>query len=255
MKLNVLLAKTDQLAAIIKANIGDTIDKFKNKQTLYRGERKSYKERSPEYADPNQELDKGVNSTVGETLAYLFKLADNFLSAKLDQEATNCSNTAKAELIINNESYGEFTTGELMALKGFFEQQIFKDMLGNMPTMSLSERWSKSYSPEYERRAVFESPIQKWMAKVTEVYQVPHFDPQGKQPAVIVNEKKTIEVADVERQLFTGEISHVEKAYMIARLSEITIAIKEALERANSVEVVKSNLNIKKLFQYLETGK
>lgn len=255
MKLNVLLAKTDQLAAIIKANISDTIDKFKNKQTLYRGEKKSYKERFPEYADPSQEMDKGVSSTVNETLAYLFKLADNFLSAKLDQEATNCSGLAKAELIINNESYGEFTTGELMALKGFFEQQILKDMLGNMPTMSLSERWSKSQSPEYMSRSIFESPAQKWIAKVTDVYQVAHFDPQGKQPAVIVNEKKTIEVADVERQLFTGEISHVEKAYMIARLSEIVMAIKEALERANGAEVLKSQINMKKLFQYLETGK
>jgi hypothetical protein len=255
MKLNVLLAKTDQLSAIIKANITDTIDKFKNKQTLFRGERKAFKERSPEFADPTQILDKQVHSTVEETLGYLFKLTHNYLSAKLDQEATNCSGLAKAELIINNESYGEFTTGELMALKGFFEQQIFKDMLGNMPTMSLAERWTKCNTPEYASRAVYENPLQQWVAKQTEIYEVPHFDPQGKQPAVIVKEKKTIEVADLERQLYTGEVSHIDKAYMIARLSELSLAIKEALEKANEAEVIKSKMNIKRLFRYLQTGK
>jgi hypothetical protein len=42
---------------------------------------------------------------------------------------------------------------------------------------------------------------------------------------------------------------------MMARLSELSLAIKEALEKANEAEVIKSKMNIKRLFRYLQTGK
>lgn len=253
-KLNVLLAETDQLSAVTKKNITDSIDQFKNKQSHFRGEKSIYKEKAAEFADPKQNTDKPVPSTVKEWLKYSSNLAGRFLTAKLNQEATNCSGTAKAELIIESISYGELTTGELMALKGFFEAQALKDMVGTMPTISLSERWTKSTNPEYSDRDVFETQVQTWVDKATETVQEVVFDTNPGTKAttgVVINVKKTIEKADVSRQLFTGEISHIDKAATLTRLTNITIAIKSALEQANNTVITPSKCDPTKILGYL----
>ena len=253
-KLNVLLAKTDQLGAVIKKNITDSIDQFKNKQAHFRGEKNTYKEKAPEFADPKLNVDKPVPSTVPEWLKYTSDLASVFLIAKLDQEATNCSGTAKADLVIEGVNYGTLTTGELMALKGFFEAQALKDMYAAMPTISLSERWTKSTNPEYANRAILESAPQNWTDKTTETVQEVVFDTNPNTKAttgVVINVKKTIEKADVSRQLFTGEISHIDKAAILARLTKVNIAIKAALEEANNTPVVPSSCTPDKILDYL----
>lgn len=251
-KLNVLLAKTDQLSAVIKKNLTDAIAQFNNKQPHFKGERVIYAHRATEFAEPKNNIDKPVASTVKEWLNYSFDHATEFLAAKLDQEATNCSGTAKAELVIDGVSYGELTTGELMALKGFFEQQSLRAMFEAMPTISLTERWTPSTDASYSQRGILESPVQVWTDKSTDTSSEVKWDPSGKQPGVIVQVKNTIEKADVTRQTFTGEISHIERAAILARLTKIIVAIKGALEVANTTEVVPSNFNSKKIFDYLK---
>lgn len=250
-KLNVLLAKTDQLSAVSKKNLTDSIGQFKNKQVHFRGERNIYKEKSAEFAEPKNNIDKPVASTVKEWLKYTAEQSGEFLTAKLNQEATNCSNTAKAKLVIEGVDFGEYTTGELMALKGFFEQQSLREMYESMPTISLSERWTPSQDPNYKERGILESEVQTWIDKVTETAPEVVFDPQGKQPGVVINKKSTIERADVTRQTFTGEISHIERAAILKRLTTIIIAIKSALEQANNAEVVESQFSAEKIFTYL----
>jgi hypothetical protein len=255
MKLNVLLAQTDQLNGVVKKNVTDSIHTFKQKQGLFKGELITYREREEQYANPANNINKPVSSTVKEWLDYTFNLASDFLVAKMDQEATNCSGTATADLIIDGVNFGNFTTGELMALKGFFEQQPLKDMFEAMPTISLTERWTKSAAPEYARRDVRESAVQQWVDKVSETTPEVQWDPLGKQPGIVIQVKHTIEKADITKQAFTGEISHIERAEIMGRLTKIVIAIKSALEEANNANVVKSKLNAGKLFSYLKEGK
>lgn len=253
-KLNVLLAKTDQLGAVMKKNLTDSIATFRGKQGHFKGEKTVYKERSAEFANPSNNIDKPVNSTVNEWFDYAFKIAGDYLKAKLDQEATNCSGTAKAKLVIDGKEYGELTTGELMALKGFFEQQALRDMFEAAPTVSLTENWKPSENIEYKRRGILESPAQNWVDRKTETTPKVEWDPQGKQPGVTIQIKNTIELADVTRQLFTGEISHIDRAEIMARLSKIVIAIKTALEEANHAEVVHSQAVPEALFNFLVKG-
>lgn len=254
-KLNVLLAKTDQLSAVIKKNLTDSIATFRGKQGHFKGEKTTYKERAAEYANPSNNIDKPVSSTVQEWFDYTFKIANDYLKAKLDQEATNCSGTAKAELVIEGKSFGKLTTGELMALKGFFEQQALREMFEAAPTVSLTENWQLSENVEYKRRGILEAPIQNWVDKATETTPKVEWDPLGKQPGIIVQLKSTVEKGDVSRQLFSGEISHIDRAEIMARLSKIVIAIKTALEEANHAEVVESGLNPNSLFDYLVKGR
>ena len=167
VKLNVLLAKTDQLSAVMKKNLTESIAIFRGKQGHFKGEKTVYKERAAEFANPSNNIDKPVNSTVREWFDYTFKIAADYLKAKLDQEATNCSGTAKARLVIEGKDFGELTTGELMALKGFFEQQALRDMFEAAPTVSLTENWKPSTNVEYERRGILESPLQNWVDRKT----------------------------------------------------------------------------------------
>lgn len=254
MKLNVLLAKTDQLNAVTKKNLTDSIATFRGKQGHFKGEKTTYKERSAEFANPANNVDKPVNSTVQEWFDYTFKIAAEFMKAKLDQESTNCSGTAKAMLVIEGKSFGELSTGELMALKGFFEQQALRDMFEAAPTVSLTENWRESENVEYKRRGILEAPIQNWVDKSTETTPKVEWDPAGKQPGIIIQLKSTLEKGDVTRQLFTGEISHIDRAAIMSRLSKIIIAIKSALEEANHATVQPSALNPEQLFDYLVKG-
>ena len=253
-KLNVLLAKTDQLNAVIKKNLTDSIATFRGKQGHFKGEKTTYKERAAEYANPSNNVDKPVSSTVQEWFDYTFKHAGEFLKAKLDQEATNCSGTAKAKLVIEGKEFGELTTGELMALKGFFEQQALREMFEAAPTVSLTENWQPSDNVEYKRRGILEAPIQNWVDKATETTPKVEWDPLGKQPGIIVQLKSTVEKGDVSRQLFSGEISHIDRAEIMARLSKIVIAIKTALEEANHAEVTPSKVDPAALFTFLVKG-
>lgn len=251
-KLNVLLAQTDQLNAVIKKNITDAIGVFKKSQSHFRGEKLIYKGRKEEYNDPKQNIDRPVSATVSEWLDYTMKLAGTYLQAKLDQESTNCSGTAKGTLTIAGVDYGQLTTGELMALKGFFEQTSLQSMFDEMPTLSLTERWTKSNNQEYEKRSIMESPIQSWVDRESVTTPVVNWDPQGKQPPVTTNAKSTIEKGDVERQLFSGEISHVERAAILERLTAIKVAIKAALEEANYAEIVPTTAKITDILTYLK---
>lgn len=253
-KLNVLLAQTDQLNSVIKKNLTDAIGVFKKNQSHFRGEKLTYKARKEEFSDPKQNVDKPVSATVTEWLDYTMKLADTYLKAKLDQESTNCSGTAKGTLTIAGVNYGEMTTGELMALKGFFEQTSIQSMLEEMPTISLTERWTPSTNPEYKNRTILESPVQSWVDKESVTNQVVNWDPTGKQPAVTTTAKVVVEKGDVERQLFTGEISHQDRAAIIERLTAIKVGIKAALEEANYAEVVPTTAKVTELLAFLKAG-
>lgn len=231
--------------------MADAISTFKNKQSLFTGEKIIYKEKKPEWANPANNVNKPVNSTVREWLNYSTDLAKTHLKAKLDQESTNCSGQAKADLIIDGVNYGELTTGELMALKGFFEQQVLKDMIEAMPTQSLEEKWVKSNSSEYADRDIFESDLQSWVDKVVDKIDKVEFDPQGKQPGVVIKIGTTIEKADVTKQKFTGCISHIQRANVMAKHSKIILGVKEALEKANHTEVVESKAKVNDLITYL----
>lgn len=250
-KLNVLLAKTDQLNAVIKKNITDAIATFKNKQAMFKGEKTIYKHRAAEFANPSANIDKPVASTVYEWLRYTFKGGEEFLKAKLDQEATNCSGTAKADLVVEGRNFGKLTTGELMALKGFFEQAALRDMFEAMPTISLTERWKDTENLEYKDREIKESTIQEWIDKETITSPSVVWDPAGKQPGVTINIKSTVEKADISRQLFSGEISHVERAAILERLTKTVVGIKAALEHANNAEVVPSTAKATDIFAYI----
>ncbi len=253
-KLNVLLAQTDQLGAVMKKNLTDSIATFNGKQGHFKGEKKVFTWKKDEFATEGSNIDKPVNSTVREWFDYTFKEAGKFMKAKLDQEATNCSGTAKAKLVIGDKDFGELTTGELMALKGFFEQTALRQMFDSAPTLSLTENWAQSTNLEYQNRDVKQSPEYKWVDKVVENTPKVEWDPLGKQPGVTIQIKNTIEKADVARQLFSGEITHIEKAQILERLTTIIVAIKSALEEANTVEIQETSTNVEDIFKFLLTG-
>jgi hypothetical protein len=257
MKLNVILAKTDHLASSFRAMISDYISFFKNNQGDFKGIKKTYVPKEGTIDLPTEREDKKVVTTVDEKLAWMIDTSKEYVDSLFAQEATNASGTAKAALIVNGQSWGEFTSLELLRLKSFLENGDFEKMLQNIPVRSDSEIWNPTSNEMYKDRRVYEQPMTSGIKKSTvkESFIMP--DPNitrdtGARYTPQIGQKDAIlELGDYTTQKFSGEWSHRERAELLRKRSVLLTAVIEALKVSNEVEVVKSELTAERIFGYL----
>lgn len=259
MKLNVLLAKTDQLAASFKNNIKDYIKFFKNNQSSFRGEKKTYTPKEGTIDVPSMRGNKLLVTTVKEKLDWLSETQSEFIDSLFSQEATNASGRAKATLRVGNIDFGELSSLELLRLKSIVENGEFKDMYENIPVRSDDEVWNATTNEAYLQREIFESSLMSGVSKSTMkesyILEDPNADKAGANYKPVVASKDTVlELGDYTHQKFSGEYSHRQRAEILRRRERLLTAIVEALKEANDVEAVQSNMTSQKIFNYLHSG-
>jgi len=260
MKLNVLLAKTDTLASSFRACINDFSNFFSGKQGEFRGERKTYDPASGMIDIPSERGDKKVVTTVDEKLQWLEETQKDYIDSLFAQEATNASGEARAELKVGNDSWGTFSSLELLRLKSLVENGEFEKMYANIPVRSDSEIWDTNTQEMYAGRAIFQSKLQESEKKsvTKEQYILP--DPNiskdnGAKYIPQVSTKDTvITLGSGTYQKFSGEWSHRQRAELLRRRQILLVALTEALKTANEVEAKTSNLTSEKIFNYLHRG-
>lgn len=256
VKLNVLLAKTDALAAYYKGQVNDYGKFFSSKQGAFKGEKKTYTPREDTIDDTSKRGIVKVQTTVTEKLEWFKENAREYVDALFAQEATNASGNAKAELIVDGESWGEFTSLELLRLKSLVEAGGLHSVLENIPVRSDSEVWEKTDDEDYSGREIYESELIKGVNKTTEkenyILKDPNVDASSPNYNPTVATKTTIvELGDYTHQKFTGEWSQRQKAEVLQRRAKLLVAITESLKKANEAEVVSSELSADKIFGYL----
>jgi hypothetical protein len=263
IKLHVLLAKTEHLASPFKAMLRDFKEFFTNKQSSFRGVRKTY-EPFPDTADePSMRGNVIVVTTVKEKLEWLEENSRDYIDNLFSVEATNASGTACAELKVDNISFGTLSSLELLRLKSLLEMENFEQMYANIPVRSDSEIWDIAESdPFYDGRDIWRKPLIGAVRKTTlkESYILP--DPNIKELKdtskynPVVSSKDTIkELGTYTVQEFSGEYSHLQRASILRRRSKLLNAVIEALKVSNDCEVINSQMTSKKLFSYLHEGK
>ena len=257
LKLNVLLAKTDSLAGPFKNMITDFRQFFKNHQSAFLGEKKTYEAREDTVDDPGKRGNVKIQTTVNEKITWFADNSKPYIDALFSQEKTNASGTAVASLVVDGDDWGEYTSLELLRLKSLMENGDFYDMIQKIPVRSDAEEWTETENEMYARRAVWEQPMIKSTNKTTEKQDYILPDPnlkdgdmKGYQP-VVAHRTTTIELGESTMQKFSGEISHRERAEMLQRRSILLTAIVEALKKCNEVVAVESNLTSDKIFGYL----
>jgi hypothetical protein len=255
-KLNVLLAKTDSLAPSWKQMVADFAKFFKQKQGAFLGEKKTYTAREDTMDDPGRRGNVLIQATVDEKFKWFRENSKEYIDALFSQEKTNASGNAKAELVVAGESWGEFTSLELLRLKGLIESNSLYTMLSGIPVRSDSEEWAESQAEMHGDRAIFEMPMLSGINKTTEketyVLKDPNVsaDSAAYTPSLAVK-TTTIELGDFTVQKFSGEWSQRQRAEALAKRTVLITAVVTALKTCNEVEATASDLTSDKIFGYL----
>jgi len=260
MKLNVLLGKTDYLAATYTGMLKDFIGFFKNKQGAFKGEKRTYTPREGVVDEPGKRKNVLVQTTVPEKFQWMKQEAKSYVDALFAVEKTNSSGTAKANLVVDGEDWGEFTSLELLRLKSLIEDNNLRGLFDNIPVRSDSEQWEPCTLEDYTDRAIYQTPLiegtEKTTVKESYILEDPNIakiDAKSYSPQLGI--KNTVmEVGDYSHQRFSGESTQRTKANILKRLSTLKVAVIAALKECNEVEVVPSELSSEKIFSYLLNG-
>lgn len=258
IKLNVLLAKTDALGIQFKNSLKNYSKFFKNSQGAFQGGKGTYTPADETIDEPKRRGNALVQTTVDEKFEYFVEHSLEYVNALFSQEATNASGKAKAELIVDGDSWGTFTSLELLRLKSVIESSDFKQMYANIPVRSDEIEWKETTEESYaERTGIFEDPLIEYEHKTTEKTDyiledpnVKHLDGASYTPKV-ASKTVTKILGMGTRQSFSGEWSQRQKALAHSRLASLQVAVIEALKNANECEAVQSKLDATKLFSYI----
>lgn len=261
-KLNILLAKTDHLANSYKSSIKDYIQFFKDKQSAFKGEKKTYEAKPGTIDIPSERGNKMVVTTVSEKLDWLKETNTEFINSLFSQEATNAAGVAKASLTVDGVEFGEFSSLELLRLKSILENGELEQMYSNIPVRGDDEEWDSTSEDQYKGRQIFEgkkqSGIRKSITKESYIISDPNIkelkDSSSYKPQVASKDTVT-ELGEYTYQKFSGEWSHRERAELLRRRTKLLSAVIEALKVSNEADVVESKMTADKLFGYLHSGK
>jgi hypothetical protein len=264
MKLNVLLALTDQLRIKYKGMVNDYSKYFSKSQGAFKGEKRTYTAREGVIDDPSKRGITRIATTVNEKIDFFIKESSEFVDALFSQEKTNSMGLAKAELEVNGVEWGEFTSLELLRFKSILESSDLgnlENLISNIPVRSDSEVWNKSADSDYEDRDVFETEkitgVNKTTVKTPYVLEDPNLKgkehPQNYSPPVVTRDE-IMELGDYTKQNFSGEWSHRQRSLALKRRSDLLSSIVIALKKANECDSTKSELTAEKIFTFIFKG-
>lgn len=261
IKLSVLLAKTDHLANQFRANVRDYSAFFKDKQGAFRGERKTYEAKQGTIDQPGKKGNKLVQTTVGEKLKYFVETNSEYIDALFSQEATNAAGQARAELKVDDKSFGTYSSLELLRLKSLLESGDIEQMYTLIPVRSDEEEWTPTVEEMYKDRDIQDGKKLSGVEKSTYKEQfiladpnVPQLKDSSSYKPQVGQRDTVIELGDYTFQKFTGEYSHRQRAELLRRRSKLLSAVIEALKKANDIEASTSEMTAAKLFGYLHEG-
>jgi hypothetical protein len=262
LKLNILLAKTDHLSNSYKQSIKDYLQFFKDKQSSFRGEKKTYEAKPGTIDIPSERGNKVVVTTVNEKLDWLKETNSEYINSLFSQEATNAAGVARAKLTVEGVEFGDFSSLELLRLKSILENGELEQMYANIPVRADDEEWNATVEEQYHGRPIFEGKksegLRKSITKESYIISDPNIkdlkDSSSYKPQVATKDTVT-ELGDYTYQKFSGEWSHRERAELLRRRTKLLSAVIEALKTSNEAVVVSSNLTADVLFGYLHTGK
>lgn len=260
LKLSNLLGLTEAFSSKTAAIIAAYSKFFEKDQKAFRGERKTYTPAVDALDVPTNRYNNKVTSTIDEKFDYLVKTIAPLLGDQLNVEATNASGTAKANLIVGDKDYGEFSSLELLRLKSFLNDSNLYGMLTNIPVRSDAKDWEKA-TGDYEDRSIYHTEIQSYEEKTTTKTEAILADPNV---AASIAAGKAINYSPQKVTLttlellgsgtltkYSGEWTHKQRAEALERLGELKKGVILALARANEVEVVPSNVPVKEILSYL----
>lgn len=257
-----MLAVAEQSASQCTRNLKDLASCFKKNTGDFLGVKKTYTTREGYADDPSKRGYKRVVFTVDERIESMQKELATHLSDLFAIERTNSIGAAKVPLIVEGHNFGELTAIELMRLKSFLTREEFEHIYSAIPVRSDAEDWTRTTDSDYDGRDIWETPMQKGVAKTSENEEVilkdPNLNPESLPANYVAKttvKRKTVEVGDYTAQSFSGEWNQRQRSELLRRRATLLKTVIEALKVVNDVEVVSSDLQVDNLLNYIHYGK
>lgn len=248
-KLSVLLGLRDKTEKTFNHMLEDMVGKFKNKQGLFKGERRTYVPIDGFADEPTKRGSTAVSSTVREQLDWFKKYTADPFKITFSVEKTNATGVM-AELIVDKVSWGEFSTLELLRLKSILDSKL-KLMINELPIRKENVIWEVTTDANYSGRDIFQTPLDTGYAQTTlkEDYILPdplHSVDTPRLP-MVANKSTKANIGKYTNQEFSGEFTNKQRADLQVKYDKLYTAVIEALETANNVEIQESDLGDKVL--------
>ena len=186
---------------------------------------------------------KEMVKTVKHQLEELQENVVAALDATLSKEETNASNTAKAELVVGETSFGVFSATSLLALEANLSKIL--DLYQNIPVLDSTKKWSFD-----SQRSVYKTEEEVKFRSIKRPQVIVKYEATDKHPAQTELLYLDFQVGKYETTYFSGKITIAQKIEMIKRLEKLIEAVKIARAKANSVEVQNIKLG-DKIFNFL----
>lgn len=251
-KQSVLLGLREKLEKTFGGMLDDFISKFKNKQGIFQGLVKTYDPIEGFADDPTKRSFQKVSGTVSEELAWFKKYTKDFFGTALSIEKTNATGIS-ASLVVDGINWGEYSALELLRLKSIMDGKL-KVVIAELPIRDEKVLWDKTTKDYYGDRDVFETPIAKGYSKTTlkrtEIVHDPHIKDAPNRAPVPVNIDTQVNTGEFTEQKFSGEITMLQRAEILAKYDMVYNAIIEALATCNSVDAQESDLG-NKFIEYI----
>lgn len=249
-KLSVLLGLREKVEKNYQNMIDDMNSKFKNKQGLFRGARRTYQAIDQYADDPNKRGFQNVSSTVGEQINWFKDNTKEYLETVFSIEKTN-SKGVTAPLIVEGVTWGTYSTLELLRLKSILDSKM-RLMVQQLPIREEANIWKPTADGVFGQRDVFETELDEGYSKTTikETYILPDPHPDLKRQPMLGEKNTQVNVGKYTQQAFSGEITNLQRAQIEVRYNKVYNAVVEALETANNVNSEESDLG-EKLLTYI----
>lgn len=251
-KQGVLLGLREKLEKTFGGMLDDFIQKFKNKQGIFQGWNKTYDSLEGFADDPTKRSFQKVSGTVSEELDWFKKYTADYFTTVLSIEKTN-STGIKSSLVVANANWGEYSVLELLRLKSILDGKL-RVIISELPIKDEKVIWAKTTKDYYGNRDVWETPVVEGFTKTTlkrtEIVNDPHIKDTPNRPPVAVQFETQVNVGHYTEQKFSGEITMLQRAEILARYDQIYNGIIEALASANNTDAQESDLG-KKFIEFL----
>lgn len=189
---------------------------------------------------------KDMVTTVKDRMKYMLEGSfTRYVDIQLQKDATN--QVAKADLVVNGQAVLKDVPATML-LQLEKELAKLREVVAKAPTLQPGPVWVKD---EGVNLFVTDLPVtfttKKTMRPVVLV------EATDKHPAQVEKVSEDVPVAKVDRRVWSGMLTSVEKSEILGRLDVLLVAAKKARQRANGADVIKSKIG-KTLTDFILNG-
>ncbi len=234
-KLNQIIPVQPKLEEKLSALITENIHTF-NRTDIFLGTIFTYDPLSENEDSKGEEKEllplnetKMVTANVPEQLNFL----KPHIVAAIDVVGTKEASNSKTKTTLNfDDKEIEITAPELLALDKRLKS--LKQLLSVMPTIDASKQWEISQNPDY--RFVSTPPKQYTTRSIRVVKTYP--SPDNKHAPYVDISTEQVKIGYKNTKILSSELSSKEKSNILQNLDILIIAVADALQRANDIEII-----------------